>query len=339
MPAHFAAEDSSINCSILTSTMAKRRDQPDHDRPAARWWLLIHQLPPKPLYLRARIRHSLSRAGAVAVKNAVYALPRTDDCLEGLKEIAAQAVAGGGEAFLCEAQFLDRSVEEALVRESRAARGAEYEDLARSLAEAEDPAAIARARRRFEKIARIDFFGSEGRVRVESLLESAGPRRGRGRGRTRVRDPLGAWKGRTWTTRRGLHIDRIACAWLIRRFIDAKARFRFIDPQEPARAGELRFDMPGGDFTHEGDRCTFETLLARTGVGGRALTEIAEIVHDVDLKDGKFGRSEAAGIERLVTGLILETPKDAERLDRGAALFDGLYRSFGTAGALSREKK
>ena len=302
-----------------------------------RWWMLIHQIPPRPLYLRARIRHSLSRIGAVAVKNAVYALPRTDECLEGLKEIAGLAVAGGGEAFLCEAQFLDRSVEDALVRESRAARDAEYENLARSLAGSEDRPALARARRRFEKIARIDFFGAEARTRLESLLAGAGP--GRGRGRTRARDPLEAWRGRTWTTRRGLHIDRIACAWLIRRFIDAKARFRFIDTHEPARPGELRFDMPGGDFTHEGDRCTFETLLARTGVAGRALTEIAEIVHDVDLKDGKFGRSEAAGVERLVTGLILETSKDADRLERGAALFDGLYRSFGAAGAFSREKR
>jgi len=301
------------------------------------WWMLIHQLPPRPLYLRAQIRNSLSRIGAVAVKNAVYVLPRTEDCLDGLREVAARAVAGGGEAFLCEMHFLDRSVEQALVRESRAARDADYEDLARSLAGAENQAAIARGRRRFEKIARIDFFESDGRARVEALLRRAGPRRQRGR--TIARDALGGWKGRTWTTRRGLHIDRIACAWLIRRFLDSKARFRFIDPQEPARAGELRFDMPGGDFTHEGDRCTFETLLARAGAGGRALTEVAEIVHDVDLKDGKFGRSEAAGVERLVTGLILETPKDAERLERGLSLFDGLYRSFGAGSALSREKK
>jgi hypothetical protein len=327
----------SINCSILApTTMPSRREKPKEERPPLHWWMLIHQLPPRPLYLRARIRNSLSRIGAVAVKNAVYALPRTEECLEGLREIAANAVAGGGEAFLCEAQFLDHSVEEALVQDSRAARDAEYEDLARSLAGAEDPVAIARARRRFEKIARIDFFGSEERARVESLLRRA-PRRGRGG--TPRRDPLAGWQGRTWTTRRGLHIDRIACAWLIRRFIDSKAHFRFIDPQEPARPGELRFDMPGGDFTHEGDRCTFETLLARTGVGGRALHEIAEIVHDVDLKDGKFGRSEAAGVERLVTGLILQTPKDPERLERGLALFDGLYRSFGAAGVLSREKK
>jgi hypothetical protein len=248
-----------------------------------RWWMLIHQLPPRPLYLRAQVRNSLARIGAVAVKNAVYVLPRTEDCLAGLREVAARALAGGGEAFLCETHFLDRAVEEALVRESRAARDEDYEDLSHSLARAGDQAAIERGRRRFEKIARIDFFESAGRARVEALLRRAGPRRQRGR--TTPQDALGGWKGRTWTTRRGLHIDRIACAWLIRRFLDSEARFRFIDPREPARPGELRFDMPGGDFTHEGDRCTFETLLARTGVGGRALNEVAEIVHDVDLKD------------------------------------------------------
>ncbi|HEY6066862.1 MAG TPA: chromate resistance protein ChrB domain-containing protein [Thermoanaerobaculia bacterium] len=316
--------------------MPKREARAQEARTPLRWWLLIHQLPPRPLYLRARVRNSLARAGAVALKNAVYALPRTEACLDALREIARQAVAGGGEAFLCEAQFLDRSVDDGLVRDSRAARDAEYEDLARSLAGEGDPAALARARRRFEKIERIDFFGSEVRSRVQALLRRSGPRGPRGSAERRSRD---AWTGRIWATRRGLHIDRIACAWLIRRFLDSKARFRFVDPQEAPRAGELRFDMPGGDFTHEGDRCTFETLLARTRVGGRALTEIAEIVHDVDLKDGKFGRPEAAGVERLVTGLILETPKDTERLERGLALFDGLYRSFGAARALSREKK
>jgi hypothetical protein len=134
--------------------------------------------------------------------------------------------------------------------------------------------------------------------------------------------------GRTWVTRRGIHIDRIASAWFIRRFIDPKARFRFIDPKEPARPGELRFDMVGGNFSHEGDRCTFETLLARTGVANRALTEIAEIVHDIDLKDGKFGRPEAAGLEQLLIGLLLANPEDEARLERGFVLFDELYQSF-----------
>jgi hypothetical protein len=123
-------------------------------------------------------------------------------------------------------------------------------------------------------------------------------------------------------------VDRIASAWLIRRFIDPKARFRFIDPKEPRRSGELRFDMVGGDFSHEGDRCTFETVLARIGPADRALTQIAEIVHDIDLKDSKFGRSEAAGVEQLLTGLVLANAGDDARLERGAVLFDELYQSF-----------
>src|SRR5262249_40249627 len=138
----------------------------------------------------------------------------------------------------------------------------------------------------------------------------------------------GTYTGRTWVTRRGIHIDRIASAWLIRRFVDAKARFRFVDPKEPPRPGELRFDMVGGDFTHEGDRCTFETLVARTGLSDRGLTDIAEIVHDIDLKDEKFGRPEAPGIERMVTGLVLANAEDEARLERGRLLFDELYQSF-----------
>ena len=135
--------------------------------------------------------------------------------------------------------------------------------------------------------------------------------------------------GRTWVTRRGIHIDRIASAWFIRRFIDPGARLRFVDAQSvDVRPGELRFDMVGGDFSHEEDRCTFETLLARTGISNRALTEIAEIVHDIDLKDAKFGRPEAAGLERLLIGLVLANPDDEARLERGFVLFDELYQSF-----------
>src|SRR5437773_9718198 len=127
----------------------------------------------------------------------------------------------------------------------------------------------------------------------------------------------------------GIHIDRIASAWFIRRFIDPGARLRFVDAQSvDVRPGELRFDMVGGDFSHEEDRCTFETLLARTGISNRALTEIGEIVHDIDLKDAKFGRPEAAGLEKLLIGLVLANPDDEARLERGFVLFDELYQSF-----------
>jgi hypothetical protein len=135
--------------------------------------------------------------------------------------------------------------------------------------------------------------------------------------------------GRTWVTRKGVHVDRIASAWLIRRFVDPAARFRFADSQSPEAApGELRFDTVGGEFTHEGDRCSFETLAARLRLRDPALAQVAEIVHDIDLKDAKFGRAEAPGILQLVNGLALAHGDDLDRLDRGFALFDDLYESF-----------
>jgi hypothetical protein len=133
-------------------------------------------------------------------------------------------------------------------------------------------------------------------------------------------------RGRTWVTREGIFVDRIASAWLIRRFIDPDARFRFVPPGR-YRAGpaELCFDMPGADYTHEGDRCTFETLLRRFELDDPVLADIAEIVHDIDLADGKFGRADAVGIRRVLAGIAATSPQDPTRLERGAALFDGLY--------------
>jgi hypothetical protein len=127
-------------------------------------------------------------------------------------------------------------------------------------------------------------------------------------------------------TREGIFVDRIASAWLIRRFIDPAGHFKFVAPGSyRPKAAELRFDMPGAEYTHEGDRCTFETLLRRFSLDDPALAELAEIVHDIDLDDGKFGRADALGIKRVLAGIAATSPDDATRLERGAALFDGLY--------------
>ena len=132
-----------------------------------------------------------------------------------------------------------------------------------------------------------------------------------------------------WVTRKQIRVNRVATAWLIRRFIDPEARFKFV----PARGhrpdpGELRFDMFDGEYTHEGDRCTFETLVAKFAIRDRAVQRIAEIVHDIDLKDEKFGRPEAAGIRQLLEGILATHSADEQRFDRGFALLDDLYRSF-----------
>ena len=300
-----------------------------------RWYLLVHQLPPRPLYLRAKIRQRLARVGAIALKSSVYVLPRREDSLEDFEWIAEEARSGGGEAWICEAAFLDRKVDDELVRKSRVEREAEYEELAREVRsgshEADIPVRLARARKRLEEVEGIDFFGAQGRSAAETLLEGLQKRLERrnetmkGSKKTRTADLV----GRTWVTRRGIKVDRISSAWFVRRFVDPKARFRFIDPKsEAARPTEIGFDMVGGEFTHEGDRCTLETLVRRTAVADTGLRPIVQIVHDIDLKDAKFGRPETAGVSQVLAGLFAATSDDQRRLERGFALFDDLYASF-----------
>src|SRR5262249_37288063 len=155
--------------------------------------------------------------------------------------------------------------EQALIERFRSERDTDYGELAVSIRtedrRGEDPAALmARSRRRFEEISRIDFFGASRRREVEALLGKAeGSLRSRskvgGRARTGAAAEL---VNRTWVTRQGIKVDRISTAWLIRRFLDPRAKLRFVDPSREAPAeGELSFDMVGGDFTHEGDGCTF----------------------------------------------------------------------------------
>lgn len=138
-------------------------------------------------------------------------------------------------------------------------------------------------------------------------------------------------RGAIWVTRKDVFVDRMASAWLIKRFIDPAARFRFVE-QARARRGsrEIRFDMYGGEYTHAGDRCTFETLIEAFGMSDDRLTPIAQIVHDIDLKDGKFGRPETPGIAAVLQGIKSGTPRDAQRLERAALVFDGLYERLGS---------
>ena len=141
--------------------------------------------------------------------------------------------------------------------------------------------------------------------------------------------PPGPLNNRLWVTREGVQVDRIASAWLIRRFIDPGARFKFVPGTGyQAQPGELRFDMFEGEFTHRGDRCTFEVLLGHAGLDDPALEAIGEIIHDIDLKDDKYGREEVAGVRSLINGIAASSADDEQRLMRGSALLDDLYSSF-----------
>jgi len=231
----------------------------------APWLLLMHQLPPKPDYLRVKVRRRLQKLGAALVKNSVYVLPNTEEHLEDFQWLVNEIVAEGGEAAICAASWV---------------AGLDDDDMERMLS-------------------RTGEAAPAGDVRP---------------------------RGATWVTRKGVFVDRIASAWLIRRFIDPDARFKFVTAKgyEPAR-GELRFDMYRGEYTHEGDSCTFEVLLRRFQLEDPALSAIAEIVHDLDLKDDKFERPEASGVLAVLKGLTSDLDDDAQRVSRGAAVFDGLY--------------
>lgn len=307
-----------------------------------RWLILVHRIPSRPLYLRAKMRQRLADVGAVAVKNSVYLLPHGADALEDLQWIAQEIVTGGGDAHLFAGDFVDGVASDAAVAQFRDARNVDYDALAAdahaamkaarsAAAVAELAAAHTRLLRRLEEIKRIDFFEAERRALVEEALATIETRLKKDRKEeTRMLKAKPELRGKTWVTRPGVKIDRMASAWFIRRFVDPKARFRFADPASPRKEGELRFDMVGGDFTHEEDRCTFETLIGRVGLPDKGVRAIAEIVHDLDLKDAKYARAEADGVRMMMEGLMARTTNDEERIERALVLFDDLHEALGS---------
>jgi hypothetical protein len=288
--------------------------------PTPRWLLLIHQLPPKPDYFRVKIWRRLQTLGAVAIKNSVYALPFSTQATEDFQWLRKEITAGGGEASVCRATFVDGLSDAEIEGLFRAAREAEYADLTSAAEQATGPAEIARLERRLREIAALDHFAADGRKTAEAAmakLKAQVTSRGKHE-RSQQR------RGATWVTRPDVHVDRIASAWLIKRFIDPKARFVF----GASREGAVSFDMFEGDYTHDGDRCTFEVLLQRFALDqDPALTAIGEMVHDVDLKDGKFGREETPGLARMISGIVQRYARDAARIERGSELLNDLYES------------
>jgi hypothetical protein len=287
------------------------------------WLLLIHQVPPKPDYLRVKVARRLQRIGALPIKNTVYLLPSNDATLEDLQWTVRDIRASGGDANLCEATFVDGLTDDDIQQRFNAARDADYAPL---LAEARkkkpDAASI---RTRMASIKAIDFFGARNGRAIETRLQELE------KPVTAKRAPSLDLNGRVWVTRAGIHVDRMASAWLIARFIDPAARFRFVTGTVKPARNEVRFDMFDAEFTHEGDRCTFEVLVARAGLEDPALHAIGEIVHDIDLRDDKYGRPETAGVSMLVNGIALGHSADEERLRRASEAFDQLYQSLVSA--------
>ena len=255
-------------------SMNDATEAPAQEPRGRRWLLFIHQLPPKPDYLRVKTRRRLRRLGAVAIKQTVYVLPCTDEAFEDLQWLRHEIESENGSVVIAEAEFVEGITDEeldAMLASERAQGANEVDDRS------------------------VD--------RVEP--------------------------GRTWVTRTDVHVDRIASAWLIRRFIDTDARFKFVPARGyRPRPRELRFDMYEAEYTHVGEDCTFQTLVRRFGLRDRALAAIGEIVHDIDCKDDRFHRPETAGLAGLIRGIVQAHETDNKRIERGAAVLDDLYAYF-----------
>jgi len=246
----------------------------DDSKESLDWLLLIHQLPPKPDYLRVKVRRRLQRLGAVPLRGSVYVLPDSEEAREDFQWLLGEIRAEGGEAMLCRAAFL---------------AGINDEEL-------------------------------------RAMFQSLAPPNGSG---LPAVSPETVRPGRTWVTRRDIHVDRMASAWLIRRFIDEEASFKFVAARGYRREPlELRFDMYQAEYTHEGALCTFQVLLRRFGLNDPALGAIGEIIHDIDCKDSTYERAETPGIAALLAAIVAADADDDARLARSAPLFDSLLQHF-----------
>jgi hypothetical protein len=313
-----------------------------------RWLLLVHQIPPKPAYFRAKVGRRLQKIGAVAIKNSVYVLPLGEQTQEDFQWAAREIIADGGDATLCTASLVEGLRDEQVEALFQAAREADYaqlmEDARAAAAEAPSKigpddaqrpqleADLARLRKRASEILALDFFGAPGREAAQTAVATLERRLTARTSKATAGPPKPKrqdYQGRIWVTRKNIHVDRIASAWLIQHFIDDEPTFKFVPGQgHKAKDAEVTFDMFEATFTHVGDRCTFEVLVDAFDLREPGLRPIAEIVHDIDVKDGKFGRPEAAGIASLIAGIALAHRDDKQRIEVGGGMLGALLELF-----------
>lgn len=314
-----------------------------------RWLLFVHQLPSSPSNLRVRTWRRLQQLGAIPIKQAVNVLPDSPSAREDFEWLKTEVKASGGDASVFVANHVDAWSDDALIEEFRRAGQDAYAELAAEVGKILQRAATARRprgtrapaigrlldvfRERLAGIEAVDFFGSAGRDRVTTLVKQLEERtfpsaRAEASSKASNQTDVASYQDRLWVTRPRPGVDRMASAWLIRRFIDPRARFGFAADQNAVPADAVPFDMFGVNFSHQGEGCTFETLCSVFGIQDPTVARMATIVHDLDLKDGKFGAPEGSTVSTLIEGLQLAHADDDVLLAHGMAMFDVLYRGF-----------
>lgn len=316
------------------------------------WLLIFYSVPSQPVSSRVKIWRKLAKAGAVQLKGAVYILPATEEHEEFLQWLIGEVKSMGGDGAFVRTAEVKTMTEADIRRLFTAQADEEYSRLEKALdvlerkiqsmrkgTKSEDGKhladQVAKFTKEFEGVAKRDFFGSStGQAMkkrlhaVEVALRDAGkkaPEEAASIMSRRTQD----YQGKIWATRKNPFVDRMASAWLIKRFIDPKASFSFIDERDIASLDNpmVGFDVRGAAFTHVGELCTFEVLIKSFGIKNKVVKKIAEIVHDLDVKDDKYGKPEAAGVEDILAGIRKTAKNDDDGLERGMAAFEMLYQS------------
>ena len=301
---------------------------------------------------RVAVWRRLRALGAVSPKGAVHVLPDRDECAEAFQWLAQEVEQAKGEALLMRVERFEGLGDTQLIALFDDARKQDYAALDARAAELEKAVtgsrkresadssqlreSLAKLRRDYGDVARIDFFGSAAGAKVASRLlrieEALAPDRPAQRALAAA--SVAAYRTKRWVTRPSPYVDRLACAWLIRRFINPHAEIRYSTAPTP---DEVMFDTGDGQFSHQGNLCTFETMMLAFGLENPGMKAIAEIVHEIDLRDGRYVRPEVSGIEAVLRGWMNRT--DVDREAHGIALFDGLYEGFAKTVARTKTKK
>ncbi|HXH11201.1 MAG TPA: chromate resistance protein ChrB domain-containing protein [Alphaproteobacteria bacterium] len=303
------------------------------------WVAFSYSLPSKAgSSVRVTVWRRLRRLGAIAPTNGMHVLPDRDECLEAFQWLAQEVQQAKGEALVLHVERFEGMPDAQLIDLFRQTCAREYAKVEAKAAALERRIGgrrpprdqmrlrtlLERLRRQQADIARVDYFdapeGSALAARLARLEEALSPLAPSGPDLTPA--TAEAYRGRRWVTRPRPHVDRLACIWLIRRFIDPGAVIRYAPTAEP---DEVAFDMRDGEFGHRGHFCTFETMLAVFGLQDSSLRAIAEIVHEIDLRDARYTRPETAGVDAILKGWLLAGFTDAELESHGVALFEGLY--------------
>ncbi len=301
------------------------------------WVAFSYSLSTKSSSPRVALWRRLRRLGAISPAGGLHVLPARDECIEAFNWLAQEIRLAHGEAVVLRVQRFEGLTDQDLIALFNRARDGEYAELETqitSLTKAKPKEttplreAVEKLRKQHADIARVDYFGSPAGARVAARLATLAQSISSDRTSPALIPPvsISAYRGKTWVTRPRPYVDRLACAWLIRRFIDPHAVIRYSGQPEP---GQSAFDMEeGGEFGHRGNLCTFETMCRAFGLDDARLSAVSEIVHEIDLRDGQFIRPAATGVDAVLEGWHKAGLTDAELETHGIALFEGLYQHF-----------